>query len=43
MHATYLMRATTPGRFSAAPASAELMYEADGIGYSEGLTYEVKR
>ncbi|MEM6997024.1 MAG: alpha-2-macroglobulin family protein, partial [Myxococcota bacterium] len=43
VHATYLMRATTPGRFSAAPASAELMYETDGTGYSAGLQYEVKR
>jgi len=43
VHATYLMRATTPGTFSAAPASAELMYETDGIGHTEGLLYEVKR
>ncbi|MBL4684258.1 MAG: hypothetical protein JKY37_06695, partial [Nannocystaceae bacterium] len=43
VHATYLMRATTPGRFSAAPASAELMYETDGVGFSEGLTIQVKR
>lgn len=43
VHATYLMRATTPGTFAAAPASADLMYETDGIGYSEGLVYGVKR
>lgn len=43
VHATYLMRATTPGTFSAAPASAELMYETDGIGHTEGLVYGVKR
>jgi hypothetical protein len=34
--ATYLVRATTPGEFSLPPASAELMYEPDGSGYSEG-------
>jgi len=43
VHATYLMRATTPGTFTSAPASAELMYETDGTGYSEGLSYRVKR
>ncbi|MEJ7730587.1 MAG: MG2 domain-containing protein [Polyangiaceae bacterium] len=33
--ATYLVRASTPGTFSAAPAMAELMYEGNSAGYSE--------
>jgi hypothetical protein len=33
--ATYLVRATTPGRFTLPPARAELMYEADSAGFSE--------
>ncbi len=41
VHATYLMRATTPGRFTAPPAMGELMYEPDSAGYSEALTLTV--
>lgn len=31
---TYLMRATTPGRYTVPPAMGELMYEPDSTGYS---------
>ncbi|MEM9453961.1 MAG: MG2 domain-containing protein [Myxococcota bacterium] len=41
VHATYLMRATTPGRFEAPPAMAELMYEPDSAGYSKARTFTV--
>lgn len=33
--ATYLVRATTPGRFAIPPATAELMYEPDSLGATE--------
>ena len=33
--ASYLIRATTPGDFIAAPARCELMYEPDSLGYSD--------
>lgn len=33
--ATYLVRATTPGRFAHPPAMAELMYEPNSTSYSE--------
>ena len=33
--ASYLARATTPGRFVLPPAAAELMYEPDSLSYSE--------
>lgn len=33
--ATFLVRATTPGRFAMPAAVGELMYEADGLGYSD--------
>lgn len=32
---TYLVRASTPGTFSAAPAMAELMYQGNSAGYSD--------
>ena len=35
MAATYLVRATTPGEFALPPATAELMYQADSLGYSD--------
>ena len=38
---TYLMRATTPGRFVSPPAMAELMYEPDSTGYSEHAVFEI--
>lgn len=41
VHATYLMRATTPGRFTAPPAMAELMYEPDSAGYSQAQAFTV--
>lgn len=41
VHATYLVRATTPGRFTAPPAMAELMYEPDSAGYSEAAAFTV--
>lgn len=41
VHATYLMRATTPGRFEAPPAMAELMYEPDSAGYSQARAFTV--
>ncbi|MCA9705585.1 MAG: hypothetical protein KDK70_07050 [Myxococcales bacterium] len=41
VHATYLMRATTPGHFEAPPAMAELMYEPDSMGYSEARSFTV--
>lgn len=41
VHATYLMRATTPGRFAVPPAMAELMYEPDSAGYSNAQTFTV--
>jgi uncharacterized protein YfaS (alpha-2-macroglobulin family) len=41
VHATYLVRATTPGRFTAPPAMAELMYEPDSAGYSEATAFTV--
>ncbi len=33
--ATYLVRATTPGVFALPAAAGELMYEADGVGYTD--------
>lgn len=39
--ATYLMRATTPGRFTAPAAAAELMYTPDSSAYTDALTVEV--
>jgi uncharacterized protein YfaS (alpha-2-macroglobulin family) len=33
--ASYLVRATTPGRFAIAPATAELMYEPESLGATE--------
>jgi uncharacterized protein YfaS (alpha-2-macroglobulin family) len=33
--ATFLVRATTPGVFALPAAVGELMYEADGVGYSD--------
>jgi hypothetical protein len=41
VHATYLVRATTPGRFTAPPAMAELMYEPDSAGYSQAVAFTV--
>jgi alpha-2-macroglobulin len=41
VHATYLVRATTPGRFTAPPAMAELMYEPSSVGYSEAHAFAV--
>lgn len=41
VHATYLVRATTPGRFTAAPAMAELMYEPNSAGYSQAQSFTV--
>ncbi len=41
VHATYLMRATTPGEFIASPAMAELMYEPDSAGYSRARRFTV--
>lgn len=41
VHATYLMRATTPGEFTAPPAMAELMYEPNSAGYSESRSFTV--
>lgn len=41
VHATYLMRATTPGHFEAPPAMAELMYEPDSAGYSKARSFTV--
>ncbi|HRI67865.1 MAG TPA: alpha-2-macroglobulin family protein [Polyangium sp.] len=34
--ATFLVRATTPGIFALPAAVGELMYESDGLGYSDG-------
>jgi uncharacterized protein YfaS (alpha-2-macroglobulin family) len=33
--ATFLVRATTPGIFALPAAVGELMYEGDGLGYSD--------
>lgn len=41
VHATYLVRATTPGGFTAPPAMAELMYEPDSAGYSQADAFTV--
>ncbi|MCH9684464.1 MAG: hypothetical protein K0V04_23720 [Deltaproteobacteria bacterium] len=41
VHATYLMRATTPGHFNAPPAVAELMYEPNSAGYSRARSFTV--
>jgi uncharacterized protein YfaS (alpha-2-macroglobulin family) len=43
VHATYLVRATTPGRFTAPPAMAELMYEPSSAGYSQAATFTVTK
>ena len=40
--ASYLVRATTPGRFVVPPAAAELMYEAGSHGYSQAATVVVQ-
>ncbi|MCC6522984.1 MAG: hypothetical protein IT373_10015 [Polyangiaceae bacterium] len=40
--ASYLARATTPGRFALPPASAELMYEPGSLGHTEGGTVVVR-
>lgn len=40
--ASYLIRATTPGDFIAAPARCELMYEPDSLGYSDTTKITVK-
>lgn len=40
--ASYVLRATTPGRFLAPPAAAELMYEAGSLGYGESHEIVVK-
>ncbi len=36
LYATYLARATTPGKFVLPPANSELMYEPDSEGWSDG-------
>ena len=33
--ATFLVRATTPGKFALPAAVGEMMYESDGLGYSD--------
>ena len=35
LYATYLVRATTPGRFALPPATGEMMYEPDSQGWSD--------
>lgn len=40
--ATYLIRATTPGRFAIPPATAELMYEPDSLGATEAAEVRVR-
>ncbi|MEM7153394.1 MAG: alpha-2-macroglobulin family protein [Myxococcota bacterium] len=40
-HATYLIRATTPGIFATPPAMAELMYEPDSAGYTDARNFTV--
>ena len=40
--ASYLARATTPGEYTTPPAVAELMYEGDSLGYSEGAKVVVR-
>jgi len=40
--ASYLLRATTPGEFLAAPASAELMYQPQSQSYSAPVHVSVK-
>jgi uncharacterized protein YfaS (alpha-2-macroglobulin family) len=40
---SYLVRATTPGRFAAAPARAEEMYEPEVFGRTGAATVEVRR
>ena len=39
---SYLVRATTPGRFAAAPARAEEMYEPEVFGRTAAATVEVR-
>jgi uncharacterized protein YfaS (alpha-2-macroglobulin family) len=39
--ATYLVRATTPGSYAVPPTEAELMYEADGVGYGDSVAVTV--
>ncbi|MCA9714833.1 MAG: hypothetical protein KC468_09120, partial [Myxococcales bacterium] len=41
--ATYLVRASTPGRFALPPAMGEFMYVADSQSYSEGGEVVVKQ
>lgn len=40
---SYLLRATTPGLFIAAPTMAELMYEPNSVSYGDAVVFEVKR
>lgn len=40
--ASYLVRASTPGRFALPPAAAEFMYVGDSLGYSTAGKVEVK-
>lgn len=40
--ATYLVRATTPGRFAIPPATGELMYEADSLGATEASAVVIR-
>jgi uncharacterized protein YfaS (alpha-2-macroglobulin family) len=40
---TYLVRATTPGKYAVPPAMGELMYEPDSTGYSTATEVTVTR
>lgn len=42
LYATYLTRATTPGKFTLPPAAGEMMYEPDSAGYSDAGSVNVK-
>ncbi|AKU98143.1 hypothetical protein AKJ09_04807 [Labilithrix luteola] len=42
LYATYLTRATTPGKFTLPPAAGEMMYEPDSTGYSDAGSVNVK-
>ncbi len=42
VHATYVARATTPGKFVIPPARGELMYENDSEGWSDAGVVEIK-
>lgn len=39
---TYMMRAQIPGRFTALPSHAFLMYDPDVLGYSAAATFNIK-